>query len=242
MKARSIRRHRAHRSIKTPWRVYRIPLARPGRQPLEEMIGQMPANSAARHADQPICALRPLPGRKPAAGGRENDTIPSEAVSALRRSRRSDRFSVGRSWWWRVDLYAGFCTRALRPGDGHPSRPAIARRLLRPTRGLAGGQPIPLLGLAPGGVCRAAEVTPGAGALLPHRFTLTCAATFRAPPSAVCSLWHFPASHPDWVLPSTLPCGVRTFLGRVTSRARTRPSGRLATTAIVAGFGGRCVR
>src|SRR5581483_1827849 len=32
-----------------------------------------------------------------------------------------------------------------------------------------------LFGLAPGGVCRAARVTPGAGALLPHRFTLTCA-------------------------------------------------------------------
>src|SRR5947207_6363993 len=33
----------------------------------------------------------------------------------------------------------------------------------------------PTLGLAPGGVCRAARVTPGAGALLPHRFTLACA-------------------------------------------------------------------
>src|SRR5213592_876449 len=33
----------------------------------------------------------------------------------------------------------------------------------------------PTLGLAPGGVCRAARVAPGAGALLPHRFTLTCA-------------------------------------------------------------------
>src|ERR1700675_3011569 len=32
----------------------------------------------------------------------------------------------------------------------------------------------PLLDLAPSGVCRAARVTPGAGALLPHRFTLTC--------------------------------------------------------------------
>ena len=32
----------------------------------------------------------------------------------------------------------------------------------------------PTLDLAPGGVCRAARVTPGAGALLPHRFTLTC--------------------------------------------------------------------
>ena len=46
------------------------------------------------------------------------------------------------------------------PGDGHPSRPAVTRRLLRPTRGLAGGQPIPLLGLAPGGVCRAAGSPP----------------------------------------------------------------------------------
>ena len=32
----------------------------------------------------------------------------------------------------------------------------------------------PTLDLAPGGVCRAARVAPSAGALLPHRFTLTC--------------------------------------------------------------------
>ena len=32
-----------------------------------------------------------------------------------------------------------------------------------------------LSGLAPGGVCQAARVTPDAGALLPHRFTLACA-------------------------------------------------------------------
>jgi hypothetical protein len=52
-----------------------------------------------------------------------------------------------------------------------------------------------------------------------------------ARPSAVCFLWHFPAGHPDWALPSTLPCGVRTFLGPVTflRRAGTRPPGRLAT-------------
>ncbi len=34
-----------------------------------------------------------------------------------------------------------------------------------------------LLGFAPGGVYRASQVTLAAGALLPHRFTLTCAAT-----------------------------------------------------------------
>src|ERR1700730_5090422 len=37
------------------------------------------------------------------------------------------------------------------------------------------GPAVPRFGLAPGGVCRAARVTPDAGALLPHRFTLTCA-------------------------------------------------------------------
>src|SRR5918995_3773463 len=37
------------------------------------------------------------------------------------------------------------------------------------------GRPYLLLDLAPGGVCRAAQVTPDAGALLPHRFTLACA-------------------------------------------------------------------
>jgi hypothetical protein len=55
---------------------------------------------------------------------------------------------------------------------GHPSK--------RPTWGapsLEGrtSRPSPTLGLAPGGVYRAGGVTPSAGALLPHPFTLTCA-------------------------------------------------------------------
>ena len=48
-----------------------------------------------------------------------------------------------------------------------------------------------------------------AGALLPHRFTLACAL---AGTSAVCFLLRFPSGFPAWELPSTLPCGVRTFL------------------------------
>ena len=74
----------------------------------------------------------------------------------------------------------------------------------------------PTLDLAPGGVCRAARVTPGAGALLPHRFTLTCD---RSPKATAhrrsCFLWHFPAGRPDWPLASTLPYGVPTFLDQV---------------------------
>ena len=85
----------------------------------------------------------------------------------------------------------------------------------------------PTFGLAPGGVYRADRVTPAAGALLPHRFTLACAR--RAVPSAVCSLWHCPAGHPDWPLASTLPCGAPTFLSRLRRRntapaATTRPA------------------
>ena len=73
----------------------------------------------------------------------------------------------------------------------------------------------PTFDLAPGGVYRAAQVALGAGALLPHRFTLTSAPTSRTMPSAVCFLWHFPAGHPDWPLASTQPFGVPTFLDQV---------------------------
>ena len=41
--------------------------------------------------------------------------------------------------------------------------------------GTPDGPSVPLFDLAPGGVYRAGRVTPAAGALLPHRFTLTCA-------------------------------------------------------------------
>ncbi len=78
-----------------------------------------------------------------------------------------------------------------------------------------------LLGLAPGGVYRATPVARGAGGLLPHRFTLT--GTW-AP--AVCFLWHCPAGHPGLPLATTLPCGVRTFLGGVQGTP-TRPPSRL---------------
>jgi hypothetical protein len=101
------------------------------------------------------------------------------------------------------------------PLGGHPSRPAVADRLVRPTRRHRAGSPrtpaqVPKhpLGLAPGGVYLAAPVARGAGGLLHHRFTLTPART-----GAVCSLWHCPEGRPWLPLTTTLPCGVRTFLG-----------------------------
>src|ERR1019366_8629663 len=59
-------------------------------------------------------------------------------------------------------------------------------------------------------------------------------------PSAVCSLWHFPAGRPDWPLASTLPCGVPTFLGSFPTGGVAprlvvpRPPGRLTVPPIVA--------
>ena len=60
----------------------------------------------------------------------------------------------------------------------------------------------PLFGLAPGGVCRAAECCHRRGALLPHPFTLT--APF-AGGLAVCFLLHFPWARAPQALPGALP-------------------------------------
>ena len=52
---------------------------------------------------------------------------------------------------------------------------SVAIHLCGPPGSVCGRAALSLLDLAPDGVCRAAPVARGAGALLPHRFTLTCA-------------------------------------------------------------------
>jgi hypothetical protein len=89
------------------------------------------------------------------------------------------------------------------------------------TRGL-GGRPANalLFGLAPDGVCLAGR-SPG------RRWALTPPFhPYRPRRPAVSFLWHFPSGHPDWALPSVLPCGARTFLPTST-REVERPPGRL---------------
>jgi len=56
-----------------------------------------------------------------------------------------------------------------------------------------------------------------AGELLPHLSTLTGGIGA----AGGLFLWHFPWGRPHWALPSTLPCGARTFL-RPRLRAGTR--------------------
>jgi hypothetical protein len=101
---------------------------------------------------------------------------------------------------WRPFVWDGGCPPPQATNPEVAARfPGLARRAVSP----------PLFGLAPDGVYQAAGVTPGAGELVPHRFTL---ARRVAPASAVCSLLHFPWDRSPWELPSVLPSGARTFL------------------------------
>jgi hypothetical protein len=94
----------------------------------------------------------------------------------------------------------------------------------QPSNACAAALSCGLLDLASGGVCLATPVTRNAGALLPHRFTLT---TTRV---AVYFLWHFPASHLGLLLAITLLCEVRTFLDStpdLSDQHEPRPPGQL---------------
>ena len=51
----------------------------------------------------------------------------------------------------------------------------VTIHLCGPPGSVGGRAALSLFGLAPDGVCQADRVAPVAGALLPHRFTLTCA-------------------------------------------------------------------
>ena len=153
------------------------------------------------------------------------EAVPARAgARGLRERARSASGSprwdgVGRRLMWRSRPVRGSCP-GPRAGGDHLSersreRPG-AEALVRPTREL--GRAVlerSLLGLAPGGACRAEPVTRLAGELLPHRFTLTARA-------AVCSLWRFPRVAPSGCYPA--PCPAES--GRSSSvAARGRPAG-----------------
>ena len=79
------------------------------------------------------------------------------------------------------------------------------------------------------------------GALLPHRFTLTCRGGLR---QAVYFLWRYPASYLGWSLTSTLPYGARTFLPRALclhapASAQAAPTARGCSRALAASHANR---
>ena len=125
------------------------------------------------------------------------------------------RFRRSAGGRWRVGLYAGFCPDAR----GSVVAIHLGRRLPAGSSGLPGsdrtGRPLPVWPCSGWGL-PSRPGHPGRWCALTAPFhPYLCGDSEASPPSAVCSLWHFPAGHPDWALPSTLPCGVRTFLGPV---------------------------
>ncbi len=84
-------------------------------------------------------------------------------------------------------------------------------------------------GLAADGVCLAASVSSGTGALLPHRFTLTGLPR----PSAFCCT--IPSGCPAQPLAGIMPCAARTFLWWFTPAAA--PSSHKSILAQITQFG-----
>jgi hypothetical protein len=115
-----------------------------------------------------------------------------------------------------VNRDSGFCwpEQAYKPdpvlprgSGGHLSRTSVARRLQRPTRGRGGPPRRPPIWPCSGWGLPSQPGHPGCWWSLTPPFH-----PYPWEPRAVCFLWHCPSSHPAWALPSTLPCGVRTFL------------------------------
>ncbi len=111
-----------------------------------------------------------------------------------------------------------------------PGSPSMVIHLCGPpgertASGAGTDSPPPTLDLAPGGGCRAARIAPHAGALLPHRFTLTCAgpgAGHRR--SALCC----PDRQitPSWLSPAPCPWEPRPSSMRSCHTATIRPTHR----------------
>jgi len=97
---------------------------------------------------------------------------------------------------------------------GHLSGESVSALLKRPTRGY-GRATHPCSALLRVGVTEPSG-HPDAGELLPHLFTLALFGRFEV--SVALS-----EDRSSWVLPSTLPCGVRTFLEPIRP-ATTHPS------------------
>ena len=145
--------------------------------------------------------------------------------------------TAGQRCRWRASRPVGrvLCTRVKR-ADGHPSGTAVAGSLVRPTREHRTGRPRTLAQEAEPLVPLPSWPCSGWG--LPSRRSHLRRWWSLTPPfhpyrpgpaigwsvSAVCFLWHCPAGHPGSALPTTLPCGARTFL---TAHRAARPPRQL---------------
>ena len=97
-------------------------------------------------------------------------------------SRNGVRLSEHDKWG-----HTGETVSRVLSSDSHSSRRTIADALQQPTRTLGEQRRGVLFGLAPNGVWPAAPCCQVHGALLPHLFTLTCAAEAAIGGMAFCS-------------------------------------------------------
>src|SRR5437879_5497419 len=106
---------------------------------------------------------------------------------------------------------ATICLRRRLPGASSDRYPRARRATVNAL----------LFGLAPGGVCLAGRSPGRRWALTPpfHPYLAARLRRFTLPGGFF--LWHFPSGRPDWVLPSALLCGARTFLQRYLLRRRS---------------------
>ena len=95
-----------------------------------------------------------------------------------------------------------------------------------------------LLGLAPGGVCRARHVTAAPVRSYRTLSPLPVRDSRVAAPSAVCSLWHFPAGFPGWALPTALALWCPDFPRRVLASPPRLPSSQSEGSPVAASASG----
>jgi len=91
-----------------------------------------------------------------------------------------------------------FLSACATKGNDHSSSPAVTNRIKQPTESSAGRLKRSPIWSCSGWVCLAPDVTPG---------LVSFTSPFHPYPASagVCFLWHCPARHRDWGLPSILP-------------------------------------
>lgn len=115
--------------------------------------------------------------------------------------------------------------RIIHLGDALPRRSSTLTRTLGSIApiGRATLDSVPIRACSGRGLPRRRSPGCRAWALTPRFHPYLCAASGETAPSAVSFLWRFPSGHPGSALPTSQPCGARTFLPRA-MLARRRSS------------------
>ncbi len=109
-------------------------------------------------------------------------------------------------------------------GGDHPSRTAVTSSLVRSTSKQWASSPFAQVGKPALLTLLRVGFTELVQSPAPLVVSYTTVSPLPKFPLAVCFLWHFPADHSGWVLPTTLLCEVRTFLDAISRARRDHPT------------------